>query len=255
MRYPLVIGNWKLNGSTKMINTFIPTLLKKLSKIKKYNLVIAPPFVYLYQIQNLLADSIAKLGAQNVDINSFGAFTGEISAEILKDIGAKYIIIGHSERRNNHRESNKIIAKKFALLKAKNLIPVLCIGESKIENQAEATQRICAKQLDAILKTSGNKAFENTVIAYEPLWAIGNGKSAIPEEVQKVHKFIRNYITQKDANSAKKVIIQYGGSVNPTNAAQLFKQPDIDGALVGAASLKVDELVAIVKAAVDAKQN
>jgi len=255
MRHSLVIGNWKLNGSTEMINTFIPELLTKLSEIKNYNLVIAPPFVYLHQVRNLLVGSITKLGAQNVDINSFGAFTGEISAEILKDIGAKYIIIGHSERRSYHRESDEIIAKKFAILKANGLIPVLCIGESETENQAVATQRVCAKQLDAILKTSGNKAFENAVIAYEPIWAIGSGKSATPENAQKVHKFIRNYIAQKDSNSAEKVIIQYGGSVNPANAVQLFEQPDIDGALVGAASLKADEFTAIVKAVVGAKKN
>ncbi|AWK15025.1 triose-phosphate isomerase [Candidatus Fukatsuia symbiotica] len=255
MRHPLVMGNWKLNGSTGMISTFIPALLAKLSEMKKCNLVIAPPLVYLHQVRSLLAGSVIRLGAQNVDIHPAGAFTGEISAEMLKDIGAKYIIIGHSERRSHHRESDEIIAKKFALLKAQDLIPVLCIGESEVENQAGETQGVCAKQLDAVLKTSGDKAFENAVIAYEPLWAIGSGKSATPAEAQRVHKFIRGHIAQKDANSAEKVVIQYGGSVSPANAAELFEQPDIDGALVGAASLKADEFAAIVKAAADAKRN
>jgi len=189
-----------------------------------------------------------------VDTNLSGAFTGEISADMLKDIGAKYIIIGHSERRTYHKESDDFIAEKFAVLKEAGLIPVLCIGESEAENAAGETEAVCARQLDAVLKTMGAKAFENTVIAYEPIWAIGTGKSATPAQAQAVHKFIRGHIAKHDAAIAEQVIIQYGGSVNAGNAAELFTQPDIDGALVGGASLKADAFAVIVKAAAAAQK-
>ncbi|HHJ2609659.1 TPA: triose-phosphate isomerase, partial [Escherichia coli] len=194
------------------------------------------------------------LGAQNVDLNLSGAFTGETSAAMLKDIGAQYIIIGHSERRTYHKESDELIAKKFAVLKEQGLTPVLCIGETEAENEAGKTEEVCARQIDAVLKTQGAAAFEGAVIAYEPVWAIGTGKSATPAQAQAVHKFIRDHIAKVDANIAEQVIIQYGGSVNASNAAELFAQPDIDGALVGGASLKADAFAVIVKAAEAAKQ-
>ncbi len=187
-------------------------------------------------------------------MNLSGAFTGETSAEMLKDIGAQYIIIGHSERRTYHQESDELIAKKFGVLKEIGLIPVLCIGESEAENEAGQTEAVCAKQLDAVLNTLGVKAFEGAVIAYEPIWAIGTGKSATPAQAQAVHKFIRDHIAKQDAAVAAQVIIQYGGSVNDKNAAELFTQPDIDGALVGGASLKADAFAVIVKAAAKAKK-
>jgi triosephosphate isomerase len=173
---------------------------------------------------------------------------------MLKDIGAKYIIIGHSERRTYHKESDELIAKKFAVLKEQGLVPVLCIGETEAENEAGKTEEVCARQIDAVLKTQGAAAFEGVVIAYEPVWAIGTGKSATPAQAQAVHKFIRDHIAKADAKVAEQVIIQYGGSVNAANAAELFTQPDIDGALVGGASLKADAFAVIVKAAEAAKQ-
>ena len=187
-------------------------------------------------------------------MNLSGAFTGETSADMLKDVGAQYIIIGHSERRTYHKESDEFIAKKFGVLKEAGLIPVLCIGESEAENEAGQTESVCAKQLDAVLTTLGVKAFEGAVIAYEPIWAIGTGKSATPAQAQAVHKFIRDHIAKQDAAVAAQVIIQYGGSVNDKNAAELFTQPDIDGALVGGASLKADAFAVIVKAAAKAKK-
>ena len=168
---------------------------------------------------------------------------------MLKDIGAQYIIIGHSERRTYHKESDELIAKKFAVLKEQGLTPVLCIGETEAENEAGKTEEVCARQIDAVLKTQGAAAFEGVVIAYEPVWAIGTGKSATPAQAQAVHKFIRDHIAKADAKIAEQVIIQYGGSVNAANAAELFAQPDIDGALVGGASLKADAFAVIVKAA------
>lgn len=253
MRHPLVMGNWKLNGSKQMVNELIAELRNELSIVVDCNVAIAPPMTYLDLAKHHLGSSQIILGAQNVDIHLSGAFTGEISAEMLKDIGAKYIIIGHSERRTYHRESDAFIAEKFAILKEAGLIPVLCIGESESENEAGQTEVVCALQIDAVLNKLGAKVFENSVIAYEPIWAIGTGKSSTPEQAQSVHKFIRDYIANHDVAVAEQVIIQYGGSVNASNAAELFTQPDIDGALVGSASLKADTFAVIVKAIVKAK--
>lgn len=253
MRHPLVMGNWKLNGSKHLVNDLIAGLRKELSGVTGCAVAIAPPVMYLDQAKHQLAGSQLALGAQNVDTNLSGAFTGEVSADMLKDIGAKYIIIGHSERRTYHKESDELIAEKFAVLKEAGLIPVLCIGESEAENAAGQTEAVCARQLDAVLSSMGAKAFDNAVIAYEPIWAIGTGKSATPAQAQAVHKFIRDHIAKHDAAVAEQVIIQYGGSVNAGNAAELFTQPDIDGALVGGASLKADAFAVIVKAAGEAK--
>ncbi|AIN47071.1 triose-phosphate isomerase [Candidatus Palibaumannia cicadellinicola] len=254
MRHPLIIGNWKLNGNKHMVNHLITALRNKLSNIIGCDVAIAPPMIYLDKAKYNLADSRIALCAQNVDLHVSGAFTGEISANMLKDIGVKYIIIGHFERRSYHKESNQDIADKFAIIKNEGLIPVLCIGESKAENDAHQTEAVCASQLDAVLNRIGAKAFENSVIAYEPLWAISTGKSANPFQAQTVHKFIRDYLVLHDNTVAEQVIIQYGGSVNAGNAAAFFTQPDIDGALVGGASLNADVFAAIVKAAVQAKQ-
>lgn len=255
MRHPLVMGNWKLNGSKHMVNELIAALRNELSSVVGCDVAIAPPVAYLDLAKHHLGDSRIALGAQNVDTHLSGAFTGEVSAEMLKDIGAKYIIIGHSERRTYHKESDEVIAEKFAVLKEASLIPVLCIGESEAENEAGQTEAVCARQIDAVLNSPGAKAFENTVIAYEPIWAIGTGKSATPAQAQAVHKYIRGHIAKHDAAIAEQVIIQYGGSVNAGNAAELFTQPDIDGALVGGASLKADAFAVIVKAAAQAKQD
>ncbi|WP_127958715.1 triose-phosphate isomerase [Serratia microhaemolytica] len=253
MRHPLVMGNWKLNGSVKMTNELIAALRNEVSSINGCEVAIAPPVMYLDIAKRALGGSRIALGAQNVDTNLSGAFTGEISATMLKDVGAQYIIIGHSERRTYHSESDAAIAEKFALLKTAGLIPVLCIGETEAENEAGKTEEVCARQIDAVLKTQGAAAFNGAVIAYEPVWAIGTGKSATPAQAQAVHKFIRNHIAKQDAAVAEQLIIQYGGSVNDKNAAELFAQPDIDGALVGGASLKADAFSAIVKAAAAAK--
>ena len=249
MRHPLVMGNWKLNGSTKMVKELIENLRNELNSVSGCDVAIAPPALYLAQAQQALAGSKIALGAQDVDVNLSGAFTGDTSAEMLKDIGAKYIIIGHSERRTYHQESDQYIARKFAVLKSQELIPVLCIGESEEENSTGKTEQVCARQIDAVLNSLGAGAFENSVIAYEPIWAIGTGKSATPAQAQAVHKFIRDHIAKQDRAIAEQVIIQYGGSVNANNAAELFSQPDIDGALVGGASLKADAFAAIVNAA------
>lgn len=254
MRHPLVMGNWKLNGSKQMAGELIAGLRTALSGVEGCDVAIAPPVMYLDQAHQAIAGSNITLGAQNVDVNLSGAFTGEVSADMLKDIGARYIIIGHSERRTYHKESDELVAKKFAVLKAAGLIPVLCIGETDAENEAGKTEEVCARQIDAVLNSLGAEALNGAVIAYEPVWAIGTGKSATPAQAQAVHKFIRDHIAKQDAAVAAQVIIQYGGSVNDKNAAELFGQPDIDGALVGGASLKADAFAAIVKAAAAAKK-
>lgn len=254
MRHPLVMGNWKLNGSTQMVNELVAGLRRELAGVEGCGVAIAPPLMYIPLAKQAAEDSHIALGAQDVDLNQSGAYTGEISATMLKDVGAEYIIIGHSERRTYHHESDELIAKKFAVLKEQGLIPVLCIGETEAENEAGKTEEVCARQIDAVLQTQGAAAFEGAVIAYEPVWAIGTGKSATPAQAQAVHKFIRDHIAKADAKIAEQIIIQYGGSVNASNAAELFTQPDIDGALVGGASLKADAFAVIIKAAAEAKK-
>ncbi|MCO6523504.1 MAG: triose-phosphate isomerase [Candidatus Schmidhempelia sp.] len=253
MRKPLVMGNWKLNGSKEMAKTLVTELTQVLGDVKGCDVAIAPPVMYLDFIKQLLNNRTIHLGAQNVDVELSGAFTGDISAIMLKEMGAQYIIIGHSERRTYHKENDEIIAKKFAVLKENGLIPVLCIGETESENAAGETETVCARQIDAVLNTLGVSAFKDAIIAYEPVWAIGTGKSATPAQAQAVHKFIREHIAKQDKAVAQQVIIQYGGSVNDSNAAELFTQPDIDGALVGGASLKANAFAAIVNAAAKAK--
>ncbi|MGY6771573.1 triose-phosphate isomerase [Gallibacterium sp. ZY190522] len=252
-RRPLVMGNWKLNGSKAFTKELINGLKAELAGVEGCDVAIAPPVMYLAEAEAALAGSKIALGSQNVDLKQSGAFTGDISATMLKDFGAKYIIIGHSERRAYHHESDEFIAQKFAVLKEQGLVPVLCIGESEAENEAGKTEEVCARQIDAVLNTLGAQAFLDAVIAYEPIWAIGTGKSATPAQAQAVHAFIRSHIAKKDAKVAEQVILQYGGSVNDSNAAELFAMPDIDGALVGGASLKAPAFATIVKAAAKAK--
>ncbi|VFP88021.1 triose-phosphate isomerase [Candidatus Erwinia haradaeae] len=247
MRHPLVIGNWKLNGSKKFIDTFIAGLCHNLYGIEGCKVVIAPPMVYLDQAKKAMYNSTLLLGAQNVDMHHLGAFTGEISVSMLKDIGVKYVIIGHSERRSLHLEDDQVVAKKFFALKNTDLIPVLCIGETAAEKMAGKTKTICARQIDVILQLHGANVFQNTVIAYEPIWAIGTGCAATSEQIQTIHKFIRDHIAQKDSKVADQLIIQYGGSVTKNNAAEIFSQPDIDGVLVGSSSLRLDSFIEIIK--------
>ncbi|MDY4280916.1 MAG: triose-phosphate isomerase [[Pasteurella] mairii] len=253
-RRPLVMGNWKLNGSKAFTKELIAGLKAELAGVDGCDVAIAPPVMYLAEAEAALAGSQIALGSQNVDVNVQGAFTGDISTAMLKDFGAKYIIIGHSERRTYHKESDEFIAKKFGALKEAGLVPVLCIGESEAENEAGKTQEVCARQIDAVINALGVEAFNGAVIAYEPIWAIGTGKSATPAQAQAVHAFIRGHIAAKSQAVADQVIIQYGGSVNDANAAELFTQPDIDGALVGGASLKAPAFAVIVKAAAQAKR-
>ncbi|MCA2014731.1 triose-phosphate isomerase [Vibrio tritonius] len=255
MRRPVVMGNWKLNGSKAMVTELLNGLNAEVANIEGVDIVVAPPALYLDQAERLIKEGGNKLilGAQNTDIHNSGAFTGDVSPEMLKDLGASHIIIGHSERREYHEESDEFVAKKFAFLKENGLTPVLCIGESEAQNEAGETEAVCARQINAVIKTQGVEALRGAIIAYEPIWAIGTGKAATAEDAQRIHASIRALIAAESAEIAEQVIIQYGGSVKPENAASYFTQPDIDGALVGGASLQAAGFAAIAKAAADAK--
>ncbi|AAM67852.1 triose-phosphate isomerase [Buchnera aphidicola] len=248
MKKKIIAANWKLNGSIKTISYFLTFLKSQISSFLKNNIIIiAPPTVFLERVYKDINSINIHLAAQNIDVNLTGAFTGENSALMMKDIGVKYIIIGHSERRLLHNENNEIIAKKFCLVKNLNLVPILCIGETEAEKKSNKTEKILKEQLNSIFNSFGEKAFRNAVIAYEPIWSIGTGVSADPKNVQLIHKFIKNYIKKYDIVSAENLIVQYGGSVTSLNAGNFLKQPDIDGLLIGSASLKHEEFLKIIK--------
>jgi triosephosphate isomerase len=211
--------------------------------------VLCPPFVYLQEVARLLRDSALSLGGQDVCADAQGAFTGEISAAMLKDVGCEYVIVGHSERRLLYRESDQQVARKFAAAHARGLIPILCVGEQLADRDAGRTQEIVARQLEVVLELSGAGALEHGIVAYEPVWAIGTGRNASPEQAQDVHAFIRARIAARDARIAAATRIVYGGSVKAGNAAELFAMPDVDGGLIGGASLKADEFLTILAAA------
>ncbi|UAJ65908.1 triose-phosphate isomerase [Candidatus Schneideria nysicola] len=247
MFLPLIIGNWKLHGNKKIIKSYFTDLCSKLKLMNLHvEIAIAPPMVYLELAMRYLNQNIT-LCAQNVDTNIYGAFTGETSIRMLKDIGVKYVIIGHSERRLYHKESNHNIAKKFALIKEASLIPVLCIGENEQEYAIGKSEYICHQQLDSIINFVGIESFYDSIIAYEPIWAIGTGRHANPLQVQKIHQSIRDHIARYDENVAKQLRIQYGGSVNEENISQFLRQSDVSGALIGSACLKTDTFINIIK--------
>ncbi len=248
MRKTLVAGNWKLNGSIADTATLIDGILSGLDRVTATDVAICPPYPYLAQAQSLLAGSAVSLGAQNVSDQGSGAYTGEVSAAMLKEFGCDYVIVGHSERRSLYGESDEFIARKFSAAQAAGLIPVLCVGESLEEREQGVTENVVARQLDAVLALSGVSALANSVIAYEPVWAIGTGKTASPDEAQAVHRFIRDRISSHDGDVAEKVQILYGGSVKPDNAEELFSQADIDGGLIGGASLKAEDFLGICSA-------
>lgn len=211
--------------------------------------VVCPPLVYLQDVARLLRGSSILLGAQNVCTDAQGAFTGEVSAAMLKDVGCSYVIVGHSERRLLYRESDQTVARKFVAAHSRGLIPILCVGEQLSDREAERTYEVVARQLEAVLQLASVPSLGNAVLAYEPVWAIGTGRNATPEQAQEVHGFIRAQLHARDAKIAGLTRILYGGSVKAVNAAELFAMPDVDGGLIGGASLKADEFIAILSAA------
>jgi triosephosphate isomerase (TIM) len=249
MRQSLVAGNWKMNGSVQNNQSLIESLKQNIASDLKAEVAVCPPFIYLQQVSELLKGTGISWGGQNVSQNDPGAFTGEVATDMLVDFGCKYVIVGHSERRSIYGESDELVAEKFAKAQSAQLIPILCVGELLEEREAGQTENVVKRQLDAVIAKQGVASLAQSVIAYEPVWAIGTGKTATPEQAQQVHAFIRGHIAQQDAGVAEKVQILYGGSVKGNNAAELFAMSDIDGGLIGGAALKADDFLTICQAA------
>ncbi|MFX1312802.1 MAG: triose-phosphate isomerase [Promethearchaeota archaeon] len=251
MRKPIIGGNWKMNmGTPEECSMFLKKLIPLVKGINAVDIVIAAPFTTLTNAYETLKNSNIKLGAQNMYFEEKGAFTGEISPNFLKIIGAEYVILGHSERRNIFNESDALINKKVKKALLMDLNPIVCIGEHLEEREKGNTQEIIKYQMNETFRDLTSEQILKVVIAYEPIWAIGTGKTATPEQAEDVHIFIREFLSQKyDKETANLVRIQYGGSIKPTNAEELFKKENIDGGLVGGASLDVDSFFQIIKAA------
>jgi len=238
-----------MHGSLQQNAALLELVLGGLSEVS-CEVVVCPPFPYLAQVKNVLFGSEIKLGAQNLSEHSSGAFTGEVSAPMLGDLGCQYVLVGHSERRSLYGESDAVVAAKFESAQKAGLIPVLCLGESLAERESGATDSVVLRQLQAVIDRVGVRALKGSVLAYEPVWAIGTGLTATPEQAQQVHSCIRTRLAKLDSEIASGIAILYGGSVKPQNAAELFVQPDIDGGLIGGASLVASDFLAICQAVV-----
>lgn len=247
MRPTLIAGNWKMNGSMESVIELVEGI--KSGVPGNARLAVCPPATYLMKVGGMLDGTDIALGAQNVCDQESGAFTGEISASMLKESGCQYAIVGHSERRALYLESDELVARRFAMAVASGLTPIFCVGETLDEREKEVTEKVVARQLDAVIEQQGISVIGQAVIAYEPVWAIGTGKVASPEQAQAVHRFIRDKFEALDTGVAEKVQILYGGSMNPANAGELLSQPDIDGGLIGGASLKAADFLAIGQSA------
>ncbi len=247
MRRRIVAGNWKLNGSRQFAHELMSRVVETLPS--GVEVVVLPPLPYLGDLVEDFEDHAVEFGAQDVSSNQEGAYTGEVSAKMLVDVGARYGLVGHSERRQYHNESSEHVARKFLAAVNAGLSPILCVGESLQQREAGTTEGTIASQLRPVLDLVSAAAFANAVVAYEPVWAIGTGLTATPEQAQAVHAFIRSEVAARDAKIANSLPILYGGSVKPANAAELFSQPDVDGGLIGGASLVASDFLAIAQAA------
>lgn len=247
-RRPLVAGNWKMHGSRADNTRLLDGLLEGL-EAPRAEVLVCPPFPYLAEIVRAVKGSPIQVGAQSVCAESHGAFTGEVAAAMLRDIGCTHVLVGHSERRALYGEDDALVARKFLAAQAAGLVPVLCVGETLEEREAGATAAVILRQLEAVVGLAGIAAFGKAVLAYEPVWAIGTGKTASPAQAQEVHSLLRARIAEKDAILGGQLRILYGGSVKASNAHELFSQPDVDGGLVGGASLQAEEFLRVVAAA------
>lgn len=249
MRQPLVAGNWKMNGSSASVTALLAGIKAGIDSVTTAEMAVCPPYVYIPQVASTLAGTPVTYGAQDVSDQESGAYTGEVSSGMLVDMGCTYAIVGHSERRSIYGESDEFTASKFAAARKAGLVPILCVGELLEEREQGITQQVVERQLDAVINLEGIAAIGSAVIAYEPVWAIGTGKTATPDQAQEVHAFIRGKLAGLDPAVAAGVRILYGGSMNPGNAAELLAMADIDGGLIGGASLKPDDFLAIGQAA------
>ena len=244
----IIAGNWKMNKTVAESLDLANGLVRELKEVKEVDIAICPPFTALSEVSKAVIDSNIRLGAQNMSQNGYGAHTGEIAAGMLKEFSTKYVILGHSERREYQRESDELIAAKAKAAHEAGLKPIVCVGEQLEERESGNTENVVGTQVRGSLAGLTTEEMLGTVIAYEPVWAIGTGKTATAEQAQEVHAFIRNLLADLfDADTAKAVRIQYGGSVKPDNARELMSQPDVDGALVGGASLDVRVFSGLIK--------
>jgi len=249
LRRPLVAGNWKMHGTRAEAARLAADVLAREVGSGAAEAIVCPPFVHLVDVARALEGSRLGLGAQDVCAEEPGAHTGEVSAGMLADVGCGYVIVGHSERRALYGESDALVARKFLAAGRHGLVPILCVGESLAEREQDATRAVILRQLDAVLDAAGAPAFARAVVAYEPVWAIGTGRTASPGQAQDVHALIRGRMAEKDATIAASLRVLYGGSVKAANAAELFAMPDVDGGLIGGAALKAEEFAGICAAA------
>jgi triosephosphate isomerase len=249
MRARLVAGNWKMHGNLAANQALLEALRAGLPRDENVAYAVCPPFPYLHQAASVLAGSGIQWGAQNLSEHDAGAYTGEVSGAMLKDFGCRYVIVGHSERRALYGEDDRRVAAKFDAAQRAGLTPILCVGETLRQREAGDTETVLARQLQAVLGQAGIKAFASATLAYEPVWAIGTGKTATPEQAQSAHAFLRGLVRKQDEALGQELTIVYGGSVKPGNAAELFSMPDVDGGLIGGASLVANDFIAICKAA------
>ena len=247
MRRKFVAGNWKMHGSRASAKALVDAIA--VAPAGACDVAVFPPYPYLAELIASHSGASIAFGAQDISEHAQGAYTGEVAAAMIKDIGAGYTLVGHSERRQYHAESSECVAAKFAQAQAAGLIPVLCVGETLEQRDADQTETVIAAQLDAVLQRCGIAAFAQVLVAYEPVWAIGTGRTATPAQAQQVHAFIRGKLATADATIASSLRLLYGGSVKPGNAAELFAQPDVDGGLIGGASLVATDFLAICAAA------
>ncbi len=249
MRRKLVAGNWKMHGTLAQNAVLLAAVRDGMAANPAVDCAVCVPFPYLSQVQQQLSGSAVKWGAQDVHQLDKGAYTGEVSATMLRDFGCSYVIVGHSERRSYYGESSQLVAEKFLAAQQAGITPILCVGETLEQRDGGMTESVVAEQLDAVVGLGGVQALRNAVVAYEPVWAIGTGKTATSAQAQAVHAFIRQRVATHDGQIASGLCILYGGSVKANNAAELFAMPDIDGGLIGGASLVADEFLAICRAA------
>jgi len=249
MRQKLVVANWKMHGNLASNKQLLEAYIEKLSSLENTDVVVCVPYPYLAQTQSMLQNTNIAWGAQNLSKDAVGPFTGEVSAAMLKDFGASYVIIGHSERATAYCESDENIATKFIQAQTYGLTPILCVGETLIEREAGVMQLVVGKQLDTIINMYGAAVFAKAVVSYEPIWAIGTGLAASAEQAQSMHEFIRGKVAALNKTAATSMKILYGGSVNPQNAVQLLVMQDIDGGLIGKCSLNAQEFEKICRTA------
>jgi triosephosphate isomerase len=244
----IVAGNWKMNKTVAEALALVDDLKRELGSVKEVDVVVAPPFTAISDVSKAILDSNIRLGAQNMSENNFGAFTGEVCAGMLKEFSVRYVILGHSERRQYQKETDALIAKKAASAHAQSLKPIVCVGETLAEREGGHMEKVLQTQVHGSLAGLTKEQIVETIIAYEPVWAIGTGKTATTQQAQEAHAYIRGLLVKMfDDATAKKVRIQYGGSVKPANAKELMSQPDVDGALVGGASLEPRSFADIIK--------